>query len=181
MEELILINPTKEYEKDLIDYINEMYEIDHDIHGCSRLDRYMDDFDGWLEKIDKYRNLTNVGDLVKSDTFILVRKNDNKVLGIIDLRYYLNDFLYQYGGNIGYSIRPSERKKGYNLYQLKKVLELAKTYGMEKVLITCDKENLGSSKTIIKCGGILDNEIVDIEGKVLEKGKTLQRYWINLK
>lgn len=180
-EELILINPTKEYENDLKDYIKELYDNNSEFHGCGMLENYVDNYDEWLRKLEEFKNLGNTGKWVQSDTFILVRKNDNRVVGIINLRYYLNEFLYNYGGNIGYNVRPSERRKGYNLYQLKRVLEICKKRGMDKVLITCDKENIASSKSIIKCGGILDNEIIDNDGSVIGKNHILQRYWINLK
>ena len=180
-EELIFINPTKEYEKELKDYIKELYEYNSEFHGVNDLQNYVDNFDEWLEMLEKDKTVENTEQRVQADTFILVRKIDSKVLGIINLRYYLNDFLYKYGGNIGYNVRPTERKKGYNLYQLKKVLEICKEKGLEKVLITCDKDNIGSSASIIKCGGILENEILDNDGTVIGKGKVLHRYWINLK
>lgn len=180
-EDLVLINPTKEYEKDLMDYMKELYDNNSEFHGCGKLEDYLEDFDAWLKKLEEFKSLGSTGYWVKSDTFILVRKNDNRVVGIINLRYYLNDFLYKYGGNIGYNVRPSERRKGYNLYQLRKVLEICKKSGMNKVLITCDKENIASSKSIIRCGGILENEFLDTNGSVIEKGHILQRYWINIK
>lgn len=78
-------------------------------------------------------------------------------------------------GHIGYSVPPSERRKGYATGQLRLSLFKAKKLGLEKVLITCDKANIGSAKTIQKVGGILENEI-----NSPDTGKIVQRYWIEL-
>ncbi|MED4162879.1 GNAT family N-acetyltransferase, partial [Halalkalibacterium halodurans] len=77
-------------------------------------------------------------------------------------------------GHIGYGIRPSERGKGYATLMLKLGLEKAAALGLEKVLITCDKENLPSARTIQRNVGVLDSEVVD------ERGIAIQRYWIKL-
>ncbi|MPM89903.1 hypothetical protein SDC9_137018 [bioreactor metagenome] len=99
---------------------------------------------------------------------------DNKrILGAINIRHYLNDYLLNYGGHIGYGIRPSERKKGYASLMLSLALSVAKELGINKALITCDKDNLGSARTIMKNGGVLENEVAEGE-------RITQRYWIEL-
>jgi predicted acetyltransferase len=82
--------------------------------------------------------------------------------------------LFNFGGHIGYGIRPSERKKGYASLMLSLALPIAKKVGLEKVLITCDKSNLGSARTIISNGGVLENE-------VREEDDIVQRYWIDIR
>jgi predicted acetyltransferase len=86
----------------------------------------------------------------------------------------LNDNLLKYGGHIGYSIRPTERKRGYGSVMLKLALEEYKSMGVDKVLVTCKKENLGSSKVIFNNGWTFQDEIL-----VEESGCTFLRYWIN--
>lgn len=110
---------------------------------------------------------------VPSDIYFLVDDNSKYLIGAIDVRHYLNEYLSQYGGNIGYGIRPSERKKGYATQMLYLVLEECKKRKMQKVLITCFKSNIASAHTIIKNGGVLENE-------VFENEKIKQRYWIQL-
>jgi predicted acetyltransferase len=99
----------------------------------------------------------------------------DRFLGVITLRPQLNDILRQRGGNIGYAVRKSERRKGYGKLMLQMVLPEARKAGLEKVLITCHDENTGSQKIIEGAGGVLQDKIV-IEGVVLPE----RRYWLNL-
>lgn len=92
---------------------------------------------------------------------------------MIDIRHRLNEYLLQFGGNIGYSVRPSQRRKGYATEMLALALEECRKLGIDRALVTCDKTNIGSAKTIQKNGGVLENE-------VLEGDRITQRYWIGL-
>lgn len=96
-----------------------------------------------------------------------------KIYGAVHIRHELNDYLFHVGGHAGYGIRPSERKRGYATKMLSLALPLAKQFGIAKLLVTCDKSNEASAKTIRNNGGILENE-------ALYEGETVQRYWINL-
>ena len=174
MEKLKLIKPTMEYEQQAYEYIEEFKEYNSNISGSGKLDEYVGRYNEYLELLEKCR--TNPPkNWVKSETFMLIRESDNKLLGMINIRLDLNENLLKRGGHIGYGIRPTERKKGYNSYQLYKALEYCKEKGLENVLITCNKENIASAKSIQKYGGILENEILD------EKtNEIVQRYWINV-
>ena len=92
---------------------------------------------------------------------------------MIDIRHSLNDFLLQAGGHIGCGVRKSERKKGYAKQMIKLALEKCKELKIEKVLITCNDDNIASEKSIIACGGELEDiRTVD--------GKNYKRFWIEI-
>ena len=111
---------------------------------------------------------------VPDSVFFLLDEDRNRLLGAVNIRHYLNEHLLREGGHIGDGIRPSERRKGYATEMIRLALIECKKLGINKVLMTCDKDNIGSAKSIINNGGILENEFVNSDGEVE------QRYWITL-
>jgi predicted acetyltransferase/predicted GNAT family N-acyltransferase len=105
---------------------------------------------------------------------MLMKDDTGRIFGMVSLRFELNDYLFRYGGHIGYGVRPSERGKGYGTIQLKLALEEMRKRGIYRVLITCDKDNPASAKVIQNCGGVLENEVTEDDGEIV------QRYWIDL-
>ena len=108
-------------------------------------------------------------------TFLLIRENDNKVVGTINLRWDLNETMLQFGGHIGYGIRPTERRKGYNKINLYLGMIEAKKVGLEKVMLTCDVDNLGSDKTLKALGGKLERTEINPSN-----GKLTNVYWFDV-
>ena len=143
--------------------------------GCSNLRRFdnMDDWYDWICKAEHRETCPR--NWVPDSQFISVRKADGRIVGMLDIRHELNEACLNLFGNIGYSIRASERRKGYATLQLALAKEICKTMGMEKILVSCHKENVASAKTIQYNGGVLENEVTD-----QRNSEILQRYWITL-
>ena len=97
-----------------------------------------------------------------------------RVIGAVNIRHQLTEFLFNGGGHIGYGIRPSERKKGFATKALSLSLEKAKELGIQKALVVCDEDNVGSLKTILKNGGMPDQDYIE------EDGTIVKRFWIEL-
>lgn len=111
--------------------------------------------------------------LVPDSTFFCLDEERDIMVGAVNIRHYLNDYLLAHGGHIGDGIRPSERRKGYATKMIGLALEECRKLGITRVLLVCDKDNIGSAKSIVKNGGILENEVE-------QDGMVEQRYWIEL-
>lgn len=173
MEDVVkLIFPSMEYERQALEYMEEMKLSNSSYAGCVMLEEYLNNYSGWLDKLERFKSNPDEG-YSRSETYFLIRECDNKILGFIDLRYDLTDFLFKYGGHIGYSIRPSERRKGYATKMLNMALKKYRELNIDKVLVCCNKNNIGSKKVILANKGIFENE-------VSKKDEIIQRYWIDL-
>ncbi|MBQ8598536.1 MAG: GNAT family N-acetyltransferase [Oscillospiraceae bacterium] len=133
------------------------------------------DFDTWQKQAISYRYEENLPEgWVPATTFLSIRESDGKLIGRIDVRHRLTEHLLSFGGHIGYAIRPSEQRKGYGKEQLRLALEYCRELGIERALVTCNKLNIASAKTILSCGGKFENEWNNGE-------RITQRYWIDVK
>lgn len=145
--------------------------------GVSGLDNYIEDYEGWLKYLKSIQNREFCpSDRCLGKQYFLIRENDNKLIGMINLRWNLNEWMKKNGGNIGYSILPSERKKGYNKINLYLCLLEAKKIGLDKILLTALYDNIGSIKTIEALGGKEINKIPYYE----DENKLLNRYYIDI-
>ena len=143
--------------------------------GTSGLVRYEDPKE-WYQWIRNAEHKDTCSPKWVPDTqYISIRNSDGKLVGMLDIRHERNEMISNYYGDIGYSIRASERRKGYAKAQLSLAMEICKHMGKKHILITCVKENIASAKTIQHCGGVLENEVIDPSDNA-----TLQRYWITL-
>ena len=173
MESLELVVPTMAYKEQVMAYKAEMLEHHSGFAGCNGL-RTVETYEEWLD----FRGRDEKKGRVPSHTWLTVRKSDGCVVGIVSYRSPLTDFMLQYSGNIGYCIRPSERRKGYAKEQLRLALEKCREAGETKVLVACDPVNTGSEKTILANGGVLENEVEDVPG--FGESGVIRRYWITL-
>lgn len=163
MEKLKHVRPSKEHKKQAIEFIQEFYEYNSEINGVGGLNRFLYNYENWLIKLQEDRYRIPNEQKVPAETFFLVRENDNKIVGMINIRLSLNEKLRKFGGNIGYCIRPKERQKGYNKINLYLGLLCCQKHGIKEVLMDCDKNNIASAKTMKSLGGKLIREYYDEE------------------
>ena len=161
MEKFYFEIPGISRKEDAIDYIREFLEYGSDINGAGGLHRFLDDYEGWLKKLDlDYIQVPNE-ERVPGRTYFLVRESDSRIVGMINIRLALNERLSHYGGHIGYSIRPTERGKGYNNINLYLGLKVCRKYGIERIFMDADLENPASWKTMEAFGGVRIREYYD--------------------
>lgn len=172
MSRLKLILPSIEHKNNIMDYKKGFIENGDSMDGSAGLSD-AEKFEDWYKaNQDNLKEETVRDGLVPANTY-LAFNSDDKLVGMIDIRHRLNDYLLKFGGHIGYSVRKSERQKGYATEMLGLALKECEKLGIKEVLITCDKDNIASAKIIISNGGKIENEIVRGDG-------ITQRYWIAL-
>ena len=173
MDKIILVKSDLSYADEIIKYKEESLAESPIINGSAGLDRFSS-IEVWLEELKKRSCEDTVPKgLVPSSTYLGVREKDNYIVGMIDIRHYLNEYLTQVGGNIGYGIRKTERNKGYAKQMLKLALEKCKELKIKKVLITCDEDNIASEKVILSANAKLE-DIRNVDGE------NKKRFWIDL-
>ena len=176
MSRLYLKVPTKKDKRKVLAFKKEFLESGQKVAGFAGLDKM--EFDDWLTKIQNERNKETCGEgRVPATQFLAIREKDEKLVGMVQVRHELNDYLLKFGGHIGDCVRPSEQGKGYATEQIGLALAFCQVLNIDRVLITCKKDNVASARTIIKNGGILENEIPN----EFENNVMMQRYWIDLK
>ena len=175
MSTLRLITPNIEFKEEILAY-KEEFQHEH-LYGGARLQE-MDQLDDWLEHIRRASSYKTCQEgRSPSSTFLCIRESDHKMIGICNIRHDLKqEFLINIAGHIGYSIRPSERRKGYATEQLRLALIEAKKLGIERVLVTAADWNIGSQKTILANGGVYEDT-----RKEPDDGDHMLRYWIDNK
>ena len=159
-----LIKASYEYQDLIVDMLKEWIDYNNNHPEANTSPAYINNLDLKNPKPG----------LVEDSTFFALDVERNKMVGAINIRHKLNDYLLNYGGHIGDGVRPSERKKGYATKIIGLALKECQNLNIDKVLLVCDKDNIGSAKSIKNNGAILENEIV-------KDGKTIQRYWIEIK
>ena len=179
MDRFYFERPSMERKNEIIEYLDEFVKYGSDINGTGSLDKIYDGYT-FEEALNRCLNMENkeyakkVG-RCQGKTFLLIRENDNKIVGTINVRWNLNEQMLQFGGHIGYGIRPTERRKGYNKINLYLGMIEAKKVGLEDVMLDCDVNNLGSDRTLKALGGRLERTEIDPSDGILTNV-----YWFNV-
>ena len=166
-----LDSPSKKWKDEIIDYVNELVMYKSDINGIETLTKILDGY-SFDDALEYCLNLSNE-EFCKSlnrplvKTFLLIRKEDERVVGALNIRWNYIGNVTKFTGNIGYGIRPSERRKGYNKINLYLGLIEAYKIGLNHIKLVCEKDNIASVKTIDSLGGKLEFSEIDPDDNVL--------------
>ena len=167
---LILVKAEEKYREQITDMMDEWTASGEKIVPYAIRKTNYRDFDSYISSLEQ----KEVRDgKVPDSTFFCLDTDRNIIVGAVNIRHYLNENLLRNGGHIGDGVRPSERRKGVATKMISLALEECGKLGISRVLMVCDKDNIGSAKSIINNGGVLENEII-CDG-VIE-----QRYWIEV-
>ena len=167
---LRLVKLSEEYKRHLNEMMEEWYATGENIIPYVIRKNDYKDFEYYMDNLEVKEGTEN---LVPDSTFFCLDEDRDIFVGAVNIRHYLNEALLRDGGHIGDGVRPSERRKGIATKMIGLALDECRKLGIDRVLMVCDKDNIGSAKSIINNGGVLENEIID--GEVIE-----QRYWIEL-
>ncbi|MGT2667322.1 GNAT family N-acetyltransferase [Streptococcus rifensis] len=173
MEKFYLTKPSMEWEDQILNF-KRAFQDEH-LNGGQHLDR-IDSISDWLEHIEasSFDDTCQEG-RSPSSTFLCIQERDQEMVGICNIRHDLNqDFLINYAGHIGYSIKPNQRKKGYATEQLRLALLEAQKLGIDRVLVTAAEWNIPSQKTILSNGGVYEDSRCDATEQEM-----MLRYWIS--
>lgn len=186
MENFYLEKPSMDRKNEIIEYLDEFVQYDSNINGSGSLDKiyYGYTFEEALDRCLKMEDEEYAKSVNRCPckTFLLIRKDDNKIVGSINIRWNLNEAMLNFGGHIGYGVRPTERRKGYNKINLYLGMIEAKKVGLDSVMLDCDVNNLGSDRTLKALGGTLERSGANPSNGVLtnvywfDVNKTIEKY-----
>ena len=175
MNEFMLIRPAGEYAAQIAQYRQEFLAAGSSMDGTGPL-RRISDPEEYIRLCADYEDpLRAPARLVPATQFLFIRRSDNRLVGMLQIRHRFNDYLEKYGGHIGYSVRPGERRKGYAKRMLAMALPFCRELGLGRVMITCIDGNLGSERTILANGGVYECTVHEPDENV-----DLKRFWITL-
>lgn len=169
-----LIEPTMEYDREIQAYRREFLEAKSSMDGCGSLRRF-DRTEDWLDYLAACKHPQTVPEGQVPATQYLAVREDGRILGMLQFRHCLNSYTELYAGHIGYSVRPSEQRKGYASQMLRDVLPICRAKGLDKILVCCRVENEASRRVILKNGGVYAGTLTEPR-----RGVKLERYWIGL-
>ncbi len=186
MEKFYLEIPSLKRKEEIIAYLNEFVLYNSDINGSGFLDKILEGY-SFEECLDKclnmqYQEYAKKLNRLQSKTFLLIRKNDNKLIGMLNIRWNIPPNIQEFVGNIGYGIRPTERKKGYNKINLYLGLIEIQKLGLKKIYLDCEDNNIASYKTMEALNAKLLSTKIDPYDNLLTRiysidvNKTINKY-----
>lgn len=174
MNRLVLEKPSLKRKVEAIDLLNEFVKYNSDTNGFGKLNELLEGktYEEWLEELEKKKIPEYVEKLniCLSNTYFVIRCNDNKIVGMVNVRYKIPQaYLDTWASHIGYSIRPTERNKGYAKEALYLALQEEKRLGEKDIIMCCYVDNIASNKVILSQGGefieqkkyVIDNELTN--------------------
>ncbi len=161
--------PTEKNKEDVLAFYKE-FEADNSV--CIGMHNY-EDYDVWLTGMRNRHTGKNLPQGYVQEDFYLCYLAE-ELVGVFSLKMTLTDYLFNYGGHIGYAVRPSRQNQGIATKMLEKGLEIARNHGFKQILCVCDEGNEASEKVIRKNGGVFENALYDSEEDVIVK-----RFWIS--
>ncbi|PEQ03761.1 GNAT family N-acetyltransferase [Bacillus toyonensis] len=170
---VFLITPTTDLQEEYLDFYNEWKESGETMIPWV-ISKDPSNFPAMIQELLDAHNGVNLPESWVPDSTYWLVTDENKIVGVVNIRHSLTERLFNTGGHIGYGIRPSERRKGYATKLLELSLEKTKELNIEKVLVVCDEVNTGSEKTILHNGGLRDDDFIE------EDGNIVRRFWIEL-
>jgi predicted acetyltransferase len=169
-----LVRPRDSDEQAVIEYRDEFLDAGETIHGSGGLERFST-FEEWLKNCIASENQETLPkDRVPATQYLAVRESDGRLVGMIQIRHCLNEHLRLEGGHIGYSVRRSERRKGYATQMLRAALNACPGLGIKEALVTCEPNNIGSAGVIKANGGVYKRQVR------LGNGERLDHYLITI-
>lgn len=168
-----LVPPSEAHLEEVWRYREEFLAADSSMDGAGPL-RRSETPEAWLAAVRACADPTTVPEgMVQASVFLCVE--DGRLLGMIQVRHWMNEYLEKYAGHIGYSVRPSERRKGVAKWMLGAVLPFCREIGLARVIVACQPWNEGSRRTILANGGVYERTVHEPVRDV-----DLEQYWIEL-
>lgn len=162
--------PTAADREQVLSFYREFEDHHETCIGCCNFH----DFDLWLRGMENRHTGTDLPPGYVRENFYLCYEGDI-LAGVFSLKFELTDYLLQFGGHVGYAVRPSLRRRGLATQMLRQGLSLARGFGFSRILAVCNEDNIASETVILRCGGVPEDERYDPEEQV-----TVRRFWIDL-